>query len=391
MSLSEFGSDQEFAGVDDLRVSLKLMPLLSKEVVVDTIEIKNLRANLVRGKDGKTNVDDLTGGDKTAAPAKSGGPPVKIDIDHVTFENATITYVDQATGAKYALSKLNLKTGRIASGVPSKIDLSFTVQSDKPKLNLDVALKTTITFDLDKQHYALDGLDFSAKGTAAGISNLVASAKGDVDAKLATKEFLISKLAIAATGKQEGGDLNVKFDVPKLNITKDKVSGEKIALDATLSDAKGKIAVKLDIPGIDGNAKAFRPPQMTLNVDMQQDGATIKAKVTSPLAGSVDAERVELAKLMATVNVNNPKLPKNPIDATINGSALGRSRQAECEPHIRHQVRRQQHQRQGGAQQIYAAVLYVRYQHRSARCRPLSAEIRPQAEAARAAARSCRR
>ncbi len=320
-SLSEFGNDQEFAGVEDFRVSLKLMPLLSKELVVDTIEIKNLRANLIRGKDGKFSLDDLTGGDKAAPAAKSGGPPVKIEIDHVRFENATITYIDHATGAKYTLSKLNLKTGRIASGVPGKIDLAFTGRSDKPKLDVEVALKTTLTFDLEKQHYALEGLDFSAKGTAAGISNLTASAKGDVDAKLATKEFLISKLAIAATGKQEGGDLNVKFDVPKLTMTKDKVSGEKVALDATMSGAKGKVAVKLDIPGLDGNAKAFTAAMMTLNVDMQHDGATIKAKVTSPLAGSIEAEKIELAKLTATVNVNNPRLPKNPIDATINGSA----------------------------------------------------------------------
>ena len=321
-ALSERGNAREFAGMDDLRLSLKVMPLLSREVVVDTVEVKSLRANLVRHKDGKTNIDDLLGGgDKAAPAAKGAGPQVRIDIDHVSIENAAITYVDEAAGTKYALSKLHLKTGRIANGVPSKIDLSVAAQSDKPKLNLDVALKTAITFDLDKRHYVLEGFDFSVKGTAAGISNLVAGAKGDIDAQLLSKEFLISKLAITATGKEEGGDLNVKFEVPKLSVTKDKVSGEKIALDATLTGAKSKIAVKLDIPGLTGNAKAFQAAAMTLSVDMHQDGATTKAKVSSPLAGSVDAEKIELAKLIATVNVNNPKLPKNPIDATITGAA----------------------------------------------------------------------
>ncbi|MBI1983021.1 MAG: AsmA family protein [Betaproteobacteria bacterium] len=321
-SLSERASDREFAGVDDLRVALKLMPLLSKEIVVDTIEIKNLRANLIRNKDGKFSIDDLIGGGNKSAPAaKSGGPQVRIDIDHVAIENATITYTDQRAGAKYAFSRLNLKTGRIAGGVPSRIDLSFVVQSDKPKLNLDAALKTTITFDLDRQHYVLDGLDLTAKGLAAGISNLAASVKGNVDAKPASNEFVIAKLAIAATAKQEGGNLNVRFDLPRLNVTKDKVSGEKIALDATLSEGKSKLVAKLDIPGIDGNAQAFKANGFTASVDLQQDGATIKAKVTSPLAGSVDAERIELSKLVATVSVNNPKLPKNPLDATLNGAA----------------------------------------------------------------------
>lgn len=321
-SLSERASDKEFAGVDDFRVALKLMPLLSKQVVVDTIEVKNLRANLVRFKNGKTNIDDLTGGDKAAPVAKSEGPQIKIDIDHVAIANAAVTYTDEAEGAKYALTKLNLKTGRIANGVPSTIALSATVQSNKPKFDLDTALKATVTFDLDKQSYALDGLDFSAKGSAAGISNLAVIAKGDIDAKLASKEFLLSKLAIAATGKQEGGDLNVKFDVPKLVVTKDKLSGEKIVLDATLTAAKSKLVAKLDIPGIDGNAQSFKANAITASVDLQQDGATIKAKVTSPLAGSVEAQKIELARLVATINVNNPKLPKNPIDAIINGTAL---------------------------------------------------------------------
>ncbi len=321
-SLSERASEKEFASVDDLRVALQLMPLLSKQVVVDAVEVKNLRANLVRFKNGKMNIDDLTGGDKGAPEAKNDAAQVRIDIDHVEIENSAITYTDEAEGAQYALTKVDLKTGRIAPGVPSKIAFSGHVQSSKPKCDLDATLKVTLTFDLDKQSYVLDGLDFGDKGSAAGISNLVLSAKGDIDAKPAIKEFLVSRLAISATGKQEGGDVNIKFDVPKLVVTKGKVSGKKIALDATLGAAKGKLVAKVDIPAIDGNAQSFKAGAMTASIDSQQDGATVKAKVTSPLAGSVHAQKIELAKLVATVNVNNPKLPKNPIEVIINGSAL---------------------------------------------------------------------
>ena len=75
------------------------------------------------------------------------------------------------------MSKLNLKTGRLASGVPSKIDLSATIQSDKPRLNLDTALKAAVTLNLDTENYVLEGLDLDAKGTAAGFTDLVASAR----------------------------------------------------------------------------------------------------------------------------------------------------------------------------------------------------------------------
>ena len=321
-SLSERGNDQEFAGVDDIRVALKLVPLLSKQVVVETVEVKNLRAHLVRFKDGTTNIGDLASGGAGLASAAQGGElPMKIDIDHVTIENAAITYTDAAAGATYALSELNLRTGRIADGVPVKIDLAFTVQSGKPVMNLATALKATVAFDLDERRYALAGIDFGAKGLAAGIENLVATAKGDVDARLASQEFLISGLKIAMTGKPEGGDLDVKFVVPRLTVTNANVNGEGLAMDATLSTVKGKLAAKLEIPGIDGNVEAFKAGALTASIDAQQDGARIKARLTGPLAGSVGRQRLELPKLVASINVNYPGLLKSPLAATINASA----------------------------------------------------------------------
>jgi len=322
-SLSERGNEREFAAAEDLHVALKLVPLLSKQVVIDAIEANNLRASVLRYKDGKTNIDDLTGAGSTSKAGDQVAPSaVTVDIDHITLKNAAITYVDQEAGAKYELAKLNVKTGRIANGIPSKVDIAFNAQSDKPKLDVDAALNATVTFDPPKQHYALEGLDLTARGAAAGITDLVLSAKGDVDAKIATKEFLVSKLSVAGTGKQEGADLNIKLDVPKLNATKDKVSGEKVVLDATMTDAKGKKVIKLEVPAIGGNAQAFQAAAMTLAIDMQQSGAATKVKLTSPLAGSIDAEKLELAKFVAAVIVNDPKLPKNPIDATITGGAV---------------------------------------------------------------------
>ena len=322
VSLSERGNDEEFAGVDDFRVALKLVPLLSKQVVVETVEVKNLRAHLVRFKDGATNIDDLTGGSTRPAPAARGGElPMKIDIAQVTIENAAITYTDETAGAAYALSKLNLRTGRIASGVPVKIDLGVTVQSEKPVMNLDAVLKATVAFDLDAQRYTLAGIDFGAKGRAAGISSLVTTAKGGVAAKLASQKFLISRLKVTLTGKQEGGNLDVKFAVPRFAVTNGNVSGEGLVLDATLSTVKGKLAAKLEIPGIDGNEMAFKAGALTASIDVQQDGARIKARLTGPLAGSVEGQKLELPKLTASINVDNPSLLKNPLAATINASA----------------------------------------------------------------------
>jgi AsmA protein len=285
-TLSERGSEREFAGVDELVVAVKLIPLFSREVVVDAVEVRNLRANLVRGRDGKTNFDDLAaGGEKPTAGPPARGGEVKVDIARVAIENARLTYADQTAGTRYTLSKVNLTTGRIASGVPTRVDLALALQSDEPKLNLETSLKTRLTFDIDRQRYALEGLELDAKGAAAGVSNLAASVKGDVDARPAAGEFSGSKLAISVSGKQAGADLKVKLDLPRLDVIKEKVSG-----------------------------------QINVSADLQQEGMTVKAKLASPLAGSVEAQRFELSKIAAQLSVNHPGLPKNPVDATVNGS-----------------------------------------------------------------------
>ncbi|HEV2009033.1 MAG TPA: AsmA family protein [Burkholderiales bacterium] len=321
-SLSERASDTEFAGADDFHLVLKLLPLLKKQAVVDAIEATNLRATVIRYEDGKTNIDDLISGAKSASARGAGDSQVKVEIQHVTIKNATITYFDRVEESQYVFSKLNLKSGRVANGVPNKIELSFTAQSDMPRLNLDTKLRTTFTFDLDQQNYALSGLDLSANGFAAGIRNLAASAKADIVATPASNEFQFSKLAIAATGTHESGTLDIRLDVPSFAVIHDETSAEKIVLEATLSQPKSKLAAKLEISGIHGNAKLFKASEFRAALEMQHGGGTNKATITSPLAGSIEADKIELPKLVATINVRNPKLPKNPLDATISGTAL---------------------------------------------------------------------
>ncbi len=320
-SLSEHGSDKEFAGADDFRIVLKLRPLLSNQVVVDAIEATNLHANLIRYKDGKTNFDDLIASGYQAESGVSGKEPVTIEISHVTIKNATIVYMDQKAGGVYSLSSLNLKTGRLASGKPAKIELSLMLQSDQPKLRLEADLKTMLTFDFEQQRYAFADLDLSAKGLAAGIENLQATAQADINAQLASSELLIGKLAVAASGTLDGSNLNVKLEAPRLSLSGDLASGENIALDAVMTGPRSKLTAKFSIPGIQGSARSVAAGQVSASIDLQQEGTTTKVRLSGPLAANVETKRIELSRLAANLSVANSKLLRNPIAARANAAA----------------------------------------------------------------------
>ena len=174
--LSEFRSDKDFAGLDDMRVSLALIPLLSRQVVVDQIQLDGLRANLVKHKDGKTNVDDLLGGEEKEGPAKPAEsakaqtPPIKLEVDGVRISKAALVWKDEASGADYAISDFSLKTGRVAPGVPTKFDLAATIRANQPKVDVKLQVGGTLAADLENQVFAVTGLTVKLNGDATGVT-----------------------------------------------------------------------------------------------------------------------------------------------------------------------------------------------------------------------------
>jgi len=315
LSLSEFKSDKEFAAVESARVSLALMPLLSKQLVVNEVTIKGVRANIVRFKDGRMNIDDLLAKDEQKQEQ------FKFDIDHVAIENAALNFRDEAKGAEYALSGFNLKTGRIANGVPTKVGLSLNIKGNQPKLNLDADLKAQLTFDLDQQQYALEDLVLQAKGQVADIGNLAAKVAGNATARLKTGEFSASKVSVALTGASGKDQFDVKLDAPNLNFTADKASGDKVTMIAKITNPQGTTGVNLTLPGIEGTAQAFKSGAMTLDLDMKQGDLTVKSKLSSPVSGNLSAQQVNLPKLVAHISASGPNLPGKSLSGEFAGSA----------------------------------------------------------------------
>ena len=322
VSLSEFNSDKQFAAIDSARVSLALLPLFSGQAVVNQVAVSGLQATLVKRKDGTTNIDDLLGAkeEKTAEKKTGDKQPLKFDIAAVSIEKTALTYRDEGSGAHYAIKDLSLHTGRIASGVPGKISLSAAVQANQPKLDIDIQLKTTLTFDPDKQLYRLEGLDLQAGGAALDISNLKIKAGGDANANLSTQEFGAQKFSLSASGTKAKDAFEAMLDAPALSLTKDKFSGEKLTLNAKLNGAAGNIVAALSLPGLEGNAQSFKSGALTLDLDVKQPEQAFKVKLSSPLSGNFQARQFNLSNLVVAVNASGDKLPNKSVSSEMKGS-----------------------------------------------------------------------
>jgi len=324
VSLSEYNSDKVFAAIESAHVSLALLPMFSKQVVVNEVKLSGLKATLVKLKNGKTNIDDLIGKDdgklQGTADSGSGNQLFNFDIASVRIEKTELNYIDENTGSQFALKDFNLKIGRIANDIPVKVDFSALIQASQPKLDISTQLKTTLTFDLDKQSFKVEGLDLQAKGVALDIENFVVQASGDASANFVTQEFSTNKLAVSASGVKGKDNFDAKLDAPELSLTKNKFSGEKLILTAKLDGASGNIVVSLIVPGLEGTAQSFKSSTLTLEVAMKQPEQTFNARLSSPLTGNFEARQFNLSDLSVAVNATGDKLPNKSVSSEMKGS-----------------------------------------------------------------------
>lgn len=325
ISLSEYKSDKEFAAIESARVSLALLPLLSKQVVVSEVGLSGVRVHVEKFKDGSTNLDDLLGKQATKvevpAPADTKSQAaVKFDIAAVKIENTELSYLDEETGAQYTLKNLNLKTGRIANGVPGKINLDAIIQASKPKLDISAQLQTELTFDLEKKLYQVKDLDLQINGTVLDINNLAIKASGDAGANLATQEFNAKKLSVSANGVQGKNNFDASLNLPSLQFTRDTLSADKLYVKANLDGESGKVVAALTVQDMRGNAKSFKSSGVVLDVDLQQTEQAFKLKLTTPLAGSLETRQLNLSNLIIAVSATGDKLPKKSVSSEMKGS-----------------------------------------------------------------------
>ncbi|MFA6920912.1 MAG: AsmA family protein [Gallionella sp.] len=315
LSLSEYNSDRQFAAVETARVSLALMPLLSKKIVVNEVLVSGLSATLIKHKDGTTNIDDLLGNDQKP---KDASQPVNFDIASVSIEKTNLSYLDEGSGSLYAIKELNLKTGRIANGVPCKVNLSAGVQANEPMLDVKTQFASTLSFDLDRKFYQLKNMDFRVTGSALDIAGLNVKAIGDVSANLAKGEYVASKFEFNVKGIRAKAPFEAVLDAPDLSLSSSSVSGKNLVLSAKFDS--GNVITALSIPELSGNAQSFKVANLALDMSLQMPDQAFKIKLASMLSGNLDARQFNLSNLKLAVNALSDKLPGKEVNSEMKGS-----------------------------------------------------------------------
>ena len=303
VSLSEHKNSAEFAAVDSVKVSLALLPLLKKQLIVDTVYVDGVRANIIKYKDGSTNFDDLLSKDDEESQ------DIKFDIDGINVTNSAASYSDEATGAKYSISKLNLKSGHIALAEPVDLATDFSVTGNQPAISAHAKLKGNFLVDPETKHFSAKGLDASIQGDLLGGKDVNITASGDIDAKPETREFLIDSLKLTATGQFNGAKLSIDLSAPALVAQKDEVTGKKTTVSLVQEKAGDTFKANLVLTDIKGSPKALQSSGISGDISGVQGKRTINSKFSSPFNGNLESLIFDLPKLAGNLDIKDPSLP----------------------------------------------------------------------------------
>ncbi len=313
VSLSEHKSDKEFASMHSAKVFVAVLPLLSKQLVVDTVRIDGVNANIVRFKDGSTNFDDLL--------SKEESEEIKFDIDGVLVSNAALNLTDEMGGRRISISNANIKTGHIAKNQPIDLDAQFHIKGDNPVLDSQVQIKGTLLANAEQQQYGAKGLDVALQGDVATLKGLDLKLSGDLDAKPQAMEFVVDGLKLAASATSQGKKLDISLDAPSLSAHKDEVSGKEARLSLTQTQGGDTFSAKLVIANLKGSPKAFQSSGISGEISGKQGARTLTGKFASPFSGNLEAMVFDLPKLAGDVDVKDPALPNGAMKASFNVNA----------------------------------------------------------------------
>ena len=324
-SLSEFKSPAEFAAIDKARVSVAVLPLLSRQVVVEAIELDGASITLIKRKDGTLNIDDLTAKDAgkaaqqeqaAAAPAK----PLQIDIASVKITDAKLVWRDEISGETTTLSGFDFATGRIVGDTATQ---AWTVDA----LNLAVAGKrgedaVALTLAVPKLELAGDEARTLTLDEIAGslelaspqmpMKSLTLPLDGKLQAELAretAKGALVTRFDESA--------IQLKFDVAKfspINLGFD-LDIDRLNVDKYLPPEKPAAATG-GAPSGGGTVAPAKEEKIDLAA---LKGPTARGTVS---IGKLQANNLKMADIKAKVALAGGKLDVAPHSMKLYGGSL---------------------------------------------------------------------
>ncbi|MDT8310083.1 MAG: AsmA family protein [Methylophaga sp.] len=336
---SGFKADS-FAEVNSAQIRIKLLPLLKKELEMDTVILDGLVLNLETDKNGTTNWQDLTKADaesaaeiKEAAPEPAQDAPpalAAISIAGVQLTNANILWSNAQTGENYQLRNLNLDTDPLIPGEPTALNMDFDLISAKPEAKAHITLATQIMIDIEKQQYQLNDLTLStlAEGKKLPIDKANLSLNADIAADMVNQVITLRDFTLETITSNDEQKITAELTGEvDANLTSQLYTVQNLSVDGNISDPAlpgGNVDITLST---DLSADLAKQTLSLADLAVQVQDLMLSGKIdardiladTPAFNGNIQIKPFNLRKLAGDMNIELPEMADN---STLENVAL---------------------------------------------------------------------
>ncbi len=330
-------SEQMFATIESGKISVKLLPLLKKELKVDRIHLNSLKLNLHRKADGSTNWDDLIQSKSVETETKTESAITKtiqetinnLSIAGIVAKNTEIHWKDDQAKQDITLTSFNLETGVIQQDKPLPVDLSFILKQKNPAMTAAIEGSTIVSLKSD-QSFSLANLKIKSKITGSQIPNgaLDIDLAGNVNGSTAV--ITVPDLSVQT---KLTGDL-----IPE-GVVKTNVNG-KVRFDLKTQQLSiGQLKIDSSASGkrlAGGNLQALITGDSTLNLKNMKlvipnlainakltgghiKGGTATANISGDTQFDIDKQFLTISKLKLDSTANGDILKNGKANAQVTG------------------------------------------------------------------------
>ncbi len=217
---------QPFADLQMLGLSVRVLPLLRREVQMSDVRVEGLNLRLNRDPHGHGNWEDIgknvpvaTAGEPVPAPVETPAEPepekppkpIRLDIDSLTINNARVEYNDEQTGKQYSAESIQLSAGAVHEGASIPLKLTAFLGSNQPLLRVKTELNGNLRIQNALKRYQFEDMRLSGEATGEPLQGktVTFSTQGQLLVDLAAHIAEWTNLKLSANQLRALGELKV--------------------------------------------------------------------------------------------------------------------------------------------------------------------------------------
>lgn len=341
---------QTFASVDQAELALKLWPLLSKQLVIDTLHVEGAQARLVRQADGSLNLADLMqpADPKSTAPTSSRNT-MQFDIAGIDIRNSQLDFQDLTQQRSWQIAGLQLRSGRLADHIPTDLSLQAHVRGNQPAIDAQVDFSGQVTLDLQRHETQLRNIRLQLQGDTPWLQQAELVVQGDLLHSATGQALQASSLQLTAKGKRNGLQLDAlqlssarlsfdtarqwldiaalklqlqaqqgaqhfeaTLDAPQLALSENQASSQAFSGKFNLTGTQ-HATVQLAAGTLSGSFADFALRNLQVDFEESSGSRSLQGQLRSSVTGSLTEQRFMFPALMLTSRLRDPAMPKKQL------------------------------------------------------------------------------